>query len=298
MLDALSLKVKRRRHIFERMKKIAIVTGATGGIGKEIARGLVKMGATVIVGARNPSKGDATVSELRKDAKDPNDVASMIVDVSSIASVRAFAEEFQSKHDGLDILVNNAGAWFSDRRESVGGHELTLATNVIGPYLATKLLADRLREGARVVNVVSSFAANYDASDLEWSKRKFDGFKTYAQSKQALRMLTWHFAEQLASKKIAVNAAAPGFVKSDFNQNATGFVATMIGFSAKLFAVGVAEGADTPLWVASSPDVDGVTNEYFEKRKMKDGKFREPAAIAELVAALDAMIAGARVKAA
>ena len=171
----------------------------------------------------------------------------MTVDVSSIASVKSFAEAFRAKHDTLDILVNNAGAWFSDRRESQEGHELTFATNVIGPYLLTKLLADRLHEGSRVVNVVSSINGNYDVSDLEWSKRKFDGFKVYAQSKQALRMLTWHFASQLEAKKIAVNAAAPGFVKTDFNQNAKGFIAAMIGFSAKLFAVSVPEGADTPL---------------------------------------------------
>lgn len=191
--------------------------------------------------------------------------------------------------------MNNAGAWFSDRRESADKHELTFATNVLGPYMLTKLLADPLRKGAasssfgRVVNVVSGLAGNYDASDLEWSKRKYDGFKAYAQSKQALRMLTWHFADELGKDKVLVNGAAPGFVKTDFNQNASGFVASMINFSAKLFADTPAQGADTPLWVAASKEADGLTSKYLEKRKEKDGKFREKGPIKELVTALDAM---------
>ena len=271
--------------------KVAIVTGATGGIGKEIARGLARMGATVIATARNPSKGEQALGEIKKDAKKPDSVSTMALDVSSVASVRAFADEFKTKHDALHILVNNAGAWFSDRRTSKEGHELTLATNVIGPYLLTKLLADRLRAGApsRVVNLVSSIAGNYDVADLEWAKRKYDGFKVYGQSKQAMRMLTWHFADELGKDKISVNSAAPGFVKTDFNQNASGFIAAMINFSAKLFAVSAAEGADTPLWVAASSDATKVTNQYVEKRKAKDDALGK-GGVAELVGALDAMV--------
>jgi len=280
--------------------KVAIVTGATGGIGKEIARGLARLGATVIVGARNPTKGEQVRDELRKDAKVPENVETMVVDVSSIASVRSFVADFEKKHDALHILVNNAGTWFSDRRESVDKHELTFATNVIGPYLLTKLLADRLRTGApaRVVNVTSAMAANYDASDLEWTRRKYDGFKVYAQSKQALRMVTWLFAKELEKGHVTVNAASPGFVRTDFNQNAQGFVASMINLSAKLFAVSPAEGADTPLWVAASPEVEGQTGKYFEKRKEREGKFREAEGLAELKRALEAMIAGKPAKSA
>jgi len=280
--------------------KVAIVTGATGGIGKEIARGLARLGATVIVGARNPTKGEQVQGELRKDAKVPENVETMVVDVSSIASIRSFVADFEKKHDALHILVNNAGAWFSDRRESVDKHELTFATNVIGPYLLTKLLADRLRTGApaRVVNVVSAMAGNYDATDLEWTRRKYDGFKAYAQSKQALRMVTWSQAKELEKGKVTVNAASPGFVRTDFNQNAQGFVASMINFSAKLFAVSAAEGADTPLWVAASPEVEGQTGKYFEKRKERESKFREAEALEELKRSLEAMIAGKAAKSA
>jgi NAD(P)-dependent dehydrogenase (short-subunit alcohol dehydrogenase family) len=271
--------------------KTAIVTGATGGIGKEIARGLAKLGATVIVGARSKDKGEATVQDIRKDAKHPDAVSTMTVDVSSTASVRAFVADFRKKHEKLDVLVNNAGAWFTDRRETSEGHELTFATNVIGPWLLTKLLAEPLRaaKGARVVNVVSELAANYDASDLEWKTRAFDGFKCYGASKQALRMVTWLQAEQLGKDGVTVNAAAPGFVKTEFNSNAKGFMATMIGVFASLMAVSPAEGADTPLWVAAGPELAGKNARYFDKRKDKESKFREPGPLAELERALEAM---------
>lgn len=269
--------------------KTALVTGATGGIGREIARGLAKLGASVIVGARDRSKGEAVVSELSADAKVPGSVSLLVIDVSSIASVRAAAAELGERHAKLDILVNNAGAWFTDRRETGEGHELTLATNVIGPYLLTKLLAPRIPSGGRVVNVVSELAANYDATDLEWKQRPFDGFKVYAQSKQALRMVTWLHAEQLKSKGIDVNAAAPGFVKTDFNQNAKGFMAAMIGFMSRFMAVSPAEGADTPIWVAAASELAGKSARYFDKRTDKDGKFRDQAALAELDRLLDEM---------
>jgi NAD(P)-dependent dehydrogenase (short-subunit alcohol dehydrogenase family) len=306
MLDALSLKVKPGSRTIGVMTdqtidanlagKTALVTGATGGIGKEIARGLAKLGATVIIGARNPSKGEQVASELKKDGG--ANVSTMVVDVSSIASVKQFAEDFQKKHDALHILVNNAGAWFGDRRTSVDGHELTFATNVIGPHLLTKLLADTLKKSApsRVVNIVSGLAANYDATDLEWTRRKYDGFKVYGQSKQALRMVTWLWAQKLEKDKVTVNGAAPGFVKTDFNQNASGFVASMINFSAKLFAVTPEKGADTPLWAAASKEVEGQTAKYFDKRKEQDGKFRDPAGLAELEKALDKMIEGGGLK--
>jgi len=293
MLDAWTWKVKPLGRILVGMAsedlsgKTAIVTGATGGIGKEIARGLAKMGATVVIGARSAQKGASVAEELGKN------VEVMALDVSSPDSIRAFVEAFGKKHDALHVLVNNAGAWFTDRKETKEGHELTLATNVLGPHLLTKLLAPALGKGkpSRVVNIVSDLASNYDVSDLEWKTRKWDGFKAYGQSKLALRMQTWIWAKKLEGDGVAVNAAAPGFVKTDFNQNAHGFTAAMINFSAKLFAVSAAEGAETPLWVASARELEGQTNKYFVKHKEKESAFREEGALRELEIALDKLTA-------
>ena len=273
--------------------KITLVTGATGGIGKEIARGLARMGATVILGARNEERGKAAEEEIAKDTGN-NAVSTMIVDVASIASMRRFASAFSAKHDKLHVLVNNAGAWFTDRRDSPDGHELTFATNVLGPYLLCSLLEAPLRAASpsRVVNIVSAMASDYDSTDVDWKTRKFDGFKAYGGSKQALRMLTWGLATRLQGSGVTVNGAAPGFVKTDFNQNAKGFVPFMINLSLKFMGVTAAKGADTPLWAAVAPELEGATGKYFDARKEKDGKFREPGPIAELEKLCEGMVSG------
>jgi NAD(P)-dependent dehydrogenase (short-subunit alcohol dehydrogenase family) len=268
--------------------KTALVTGATGGIGKEIARGLLRLGAHVLIGARNPQRGAAARDQLAQDGS----VGLVPLDVASFASIRAAAENFPAER--LDILVNNAGAWFSDRRESVDGYELTFATNVLGPHLITRLLGPRLRAPARIVNIVSGLAANYDAEDLLFERRKYDGFKAYAQSKAALRMLTWGQSARLSPGGITANAAAPGFVRSDFNQNAHGFVPSLINLMARLFAVTPEKGADTPIWVASASELASVSGKYFDARKEKDGKFHDPAVIADLERRCDEMVAGPR----
>jgi len=268
--------------------KTAFVTGATGGIGKHIALGLARLGATVIIGARDREKGAAARGELVA-ASGNERIQVAALDVSSLRSIRTLALDVPR----LDILVNNAGAWFSDRRTSVDGHELTLATNVLGPHLVTRALLPKLTatQGARVINIVSDFASEYDASDLEYASRPYDGLKAYKQSKQALRMLTWGMASRLAEHGITVNAVAPGFVRTDFNQNAHGFMAGLLGMMAKLFAVSPQKGADTAVWAATAPELAGVTGKLFAKRREKDGKFRDVSAIADLEARLDAIAA-------
>jgi NAD(P)-dependent dehydrogenase (short-subunit alcohol dehydrogenase family) len=263
--------------------KVALVTGATGGIGKEIARGLARMGATVVIGARSPGRGDAAAAEIAAGTGGTAPVV-MELDVADQASIRAFAAAFGARFAALDVLVNNAGAWFTDRRRSPDGHELTLATNVLGPYLLTELLLDALRAAgrARVVNVVSSFTGNYDAADLQFARRPYDGFKAYTQSKQALSMLTSGLAARLAGSGVTANAAEPGFVRTDFNRNARGLRVAMIGFFNRLIGVSPATGADTPLWAAVAPELEGVTGKLFAARKTKDGKFRDTAAISDL----------------
>jgi NAD(P)-dependent dehydrogenase (short-subunit alcohol dehydrogenase family) len=272
--------------------KVVVVTGATAGIGKEIARGLGRLGATVVIGARSTERGRAAADDIAKDTK--ADVSVLPLDVASLGSIRAFARAFQEKHERLDVLVNNAGAWLTERKLSPDGCELTFATNVLGPHLLTELLVPRLRASApsRIVNIVSAFADNYDAGDLMYEKRKYDGFKAYGQSKQALRMLTWGQAARLEGSGVTANAAAPGFVRTEFNRNASGFMAAMIGLSSRLFAVSPAKGADTPIWVASAPELASATGKYFDARQEKDGKFRDPAAIADLEKKCEVYVAG------
>jgi NAD(P)-dependent dehydrogenase (short-subunit alcohol dehydrogenase family) len=270
--------------------KVAVVTGATGGIGKEIARGLVRLGAHVVIGARDPGRGEAARAELAADTESrAGGVSVLPLDVADQSSLRAFAAAFGDRHDGLDVLVNNAGAWYTDRRQSPDGYELTLATNVLGPHLLTELLLDRLRSAgssaagsARVVNIVSAIVGDYDATDLQFTRRPYDGYKAYAQSKQALTMLTWGLAGRLAGQGVVANTAAPGFVRTGFNSNAHGPRAVMINLMGRLFAVSPAKGTDTPLWTASASELDGVTGGSFANRKQQQPKFTDPGPIAEL----------------
>jgi len=261
---------------------VAVVTGATAGLGREVARGLVRRGAQVVINARDPRRGAAAQADLG--AGRPDAVTVLPMDVSDQGSIRSFAAEVQARFGQVDVLVNNAGAWFTDRRASVDGLELTFATNVIGPYLLTALLLDPLRAApaARVVNVVSSISGDFDASDLQFTRRRYDGFQAYAQSKAALRLLTWSFADELANTPVTVNAAAPGFVRTEFNRNATGARAVMINLSARLFGASPAAGADTPLWAALDPSLRGRTGAYFTGRTEKDGGPRDPAVITDL----------------
>jgi len=265
--------------------KTAFVTGATNGIGKAIASGLAKQGLRVIVGARDADKGKAVRDELAAATGNAN-ITVAKVDVASRASIAALDLGVPR----LDILVNNAGVWYTDRTLSPDGIELVFATNVLGPHRVTKRVMPLLEAApaARVVNVVSAFSKHLDLTDLEFARRKYDGFKCYSQSKQALRMLTWGLASRFAGTKLTANAVSPGFVKTGFNTNTHGFLSVVLGLSSKLFAVSPENGAATPIWVATSRELDGVSGKYFDAMKEKDGKFREPEAIAELERLCDA----------
>jgi retinol dehydrogenase-12 len=168
--------------------KVILVTGATGGIGVETVRALARRDARIIVGARDAERGAAIVASLRADAE------LLVIDVSSFASVRSAAERFAATHPKLDVLVNNAGVVVAKRTLGVDGHEVTWATNVLGPFLLTQALLPLLRAAPepRVVNVGSS-AQRYGRlvwDDLEFAERRYTGWKAYSQSKLALMLFT------------------------------------------------------------------------------------------------------------
>jgi NAD(P)-dependent dehydrogenase (short-subunit alcohol dehydrogenase family) len=279
--------------IVEMHGRLALVTGATSGIGTEIARGLAALGANVIITARDAGKGETVRADLARTGAGSVEV--MALDVADQSSVRALAAAVNERYQRLDILVNNAGAWFSDRRESPDGIELTLATNVLGPHLLTGLLLDRLgtAPGGRVVNIGSAVAGNLDLADLQFTRRPYDGYKAYAQTKQALCMLTWGLAARLGPSGVCVNVASPGFVRTAFNRNAQGVRAGLISLSARLFATSPAKGADCPVWVATGDELDGVTGRYFENRKEKPTRFAEQGPVAELQRRCDSLVAAA-----
>jgi NAD(P)-dependent dehydrogenase (short-subunit alcohol dehydrogenase family) len=266
---------------------VAVVTGASGGLGKEIVRGFLAAGATVVAGVRNPEKGEALRSEL-SGISAPGMIEFLPLDTANMRSVRDFASALGERYRTLQILVNNAGAWFNERRETGEGRELTLATNVLGPYLLTRLLLPQLRASgrARIVNTVSAAVGDFDVADLEWRKRKYGGFKAYRQSKQALQMVTESLAQSLAGTGVVVNAVSPGFVKTRFLEGAKGPVATALR-AISFLAVSPEEGAATPLWVALSPDLANASGRLYENRKEKAVLSFDRADLEQLTTRLD-----------
>lgn len=239
---------------------LCLVTGANTGIGFEIARGLARSGARVVLACRDPIKGEAARKKIA------DDVDLLIVDLASQRSIRSAVQEFSVKYNVLDVLVNNAGVAVPSRRESVDGIELTFATNVLGYYLFTVLLLDSLRRApaARIVNVASKMAYGLDLDDVEFKRRRYDPSTAYAQSKQADRMFTWFLARQLEGTSVTANAMSPGAVNT----------ALLHALAPGFRGVSPAQGADTALWLATSADLEGVSGRFWSDRCEQPCQFR------------------------
>jgi NAD(P)-dependent dehydrogenase (short-subunit alcohol dehydrogenase family) len=245
-----------------------MVTGATSGIGKETARALVHQGGTVILVGRNPEKTVATAEKIRREADTPN-VEYLLADLSSQDEIRRLAEEFKSRRDRLDVLVNNAGAFFLRRQESADGIEMTFALNHLSYFLLTDLLLDVIMASvpARIINVSSGshLRATMDFDELQ-ERRGFSGINTYGQSKLANVLFTYELARRLQGTGATVNALHPGFVATNIGSN-IGWFMRVIRPLMNLRALSVEEGAETVIYLATSPEVEGITGKYFFRCK-------------------------------
>lgn len=250
--------------------QVCMVTGATDGIGKETARALADMEATVIVVGRNRQKSIATINEIRQEA-DNTDVEYMLADLSAQVQIRRLAEEFKTRYDRLDVLVNNAGGFFMSRQESEDGIEMTFALNHLGYFLLTNLLLDVLIDSApaRIVNVSSDAheraEANFD--DLE-GEESYGGWSAYGQSKLANLLFTYELARRLEGTGVTVNALHPGFVATNLGADNFGWFGSLIRrIMNAVVGKSPEEGAQTSIYLASSPEVEGITGKYFVKRR-------------------------------
>lgn len=249
--------------------KTALVTGATAGIGEVTARELARRGANVVVVGRSRERCEATVNAIRQETGNAS-VSYLVADLSSQSDVRKLARDFLQSHERLDVLVNNAGAMFTKRLESVDGIEKTFALNHLGYFLLTSLLLDTLKRSApsRVVNVASDahrFVSKIDFDDPQGMK-KYSGWHAYSQSKFANILFTDELARRLAGTGVTANCLHPGFVASNFSAG-NGSMGWIMRRVASLFAIPVDAGAKTSIYLASSPEVEGVTGRYFTLEK-------------------------------
>lgn len=249
--------------------KTILVTGGTDGIGKETVRALARQGAAVTVVARNKAKADALFAEIG--AETPSAKLSFVAcDLFSQAAIRAAAAEILATHPRIDVLVNNAGGFFAKRELTVDKRERTFALNHLAYALLTDLLLDRLKGqgAARIVSVASGVHATgaLDFDDLEGAKR-YAGWAAYCNSKLANVCWTYALARRLEGTGVTANCLHPGFVASKFGQNNRGLVGMGLKFVQRFGAISEVNGAKTSVYLASSPEVEGVTGKYFTESK-------------------------------
>lgn len=257
-------------------EKVVLITGANAGIGKATALALAKLGATVVMTARNKEKGLLAQREVQEKSGNSN-VDLLISDFSVLEQVRSLATNFLAKYDRLDVLINNAGLILSERKETIDGNEVTIQVNHLAPFLLTSLLMDVLRvsPGARVINVSSDAhrAANTigkNIDELNFAKG-YSAFGAYSQSKLANVLFSRELAKRLEPEGIMVNSLHPGVVRTRFGID--GDISGIFRFALMLlrpFMSTPKTGAKTSVFLASSPKVEGVTGKYFARSKPVD----------------------------
>jgi NAD(P)-dependent dehydrogenase (short-subunit alcohol dehydrogenase family) len=257
--------------------KVVLVTGANTGIGKEAALALAKMGATIVIAARNRAKGEHAADEIATKAGRRPELIDL--DLASFASIRAAAARFLARHEKLHVLVNNAGLVLETRTTTVEGFETTFGVNHLGHFLLTQLLLGALKKAAkedgeaRVVNV-SSDAHRWARRGLDWddlqSEKKYASFDVYAKSKLANLYFTRALARRLDGTGVTTNALHPGVVATEFaSSDDVGFF-TSFGFKiVRPFLKTPAQGAATTIHLASAPELRGVSGKYFADSKPK-----------------------------
>jgi NAD(P)-dependent dehydrogenase (short-subunit alcohol dehydrogenase family) len=249
--------------------KICLVTGATNGIGKATAQALAQMGATVVIVGRNPAKCAAVVSEI-KHISGNDAVEALIADLSIMAEVQQVADQFKAKYQKLHVLVNNAGGAFGKRQVTSEGFEKTFALNHLNYFLLTSLLLDTLKASApaRIVNVSSDShkGAHLDFDDLQSEKGNFV-FNAYGRSKLANVLFSYELARRLSGTGVTCNVLHPGLVRTGFASNMGAVPSAVIGFFMRFVGLTPEQGAQTSIYLATSPDVENVTGKYWEKSK-------------------------------
>jgi retinol dehydrogenase 14 len=248
-----------------------LITGGTGGIGKTTAIGVARLGAQVGITGRDRARAEAAAADIRAASGNPS-IDAYAADLSAQAEVRRLAREVLDAYPRLDVLVNNVGGFWAHRHITADGLEHTFALNHLAPFLLTNLLWDRLVASApaRVVTVSSGAQAmgRIDFDDLQ-GERRWSGQRAYNQSKLANVMFTYELARRLDGSGVTATVLHPGVVRTAFGAEDPARWHRLFLPLVRPFLKSPARGAATPIYLASSPEVAGVTGRYFANRKPK-----------------------------
>ncbi len=248
--------------------KVCLVTGGSSGIGKATALGLARLGATVIVVARDRKRCEAAIMDIQQHSGNPS-VEMLLADLSSQEAVRRLAQAFLARYQVLHILVNNAAVVHPQRVMTADGIEATFAVNYLAPFLLTHCLLETLKASApaRIINVTSALHGGTLRFDRLEGAKDLYGSQAYVQSKLALILFTYELARRVQGTGVTVNCVHPGVVKSDLNRRMTGLTGLFTCFGNRFIGTDPATGAQTLLYLASSPDVEEVNGKYFANMK-------------------------------
>lgn len=250
-------------------RKKVLITGGSDGIGKVTALEMAKLGAHVIIIGRNPQKTEQTVREIREQSDNPR-VDFLIADLSEQEQVRRAAAEYRHRYDQLHVLINNAGAFFAKRELTSEGFEKTFALNHLAYFLFTHLLLDLLTKNApaRIINVSSAahFGGKINFDDLN-AEKSYSGWGAYSNSKLMNVLFTYELARRLQGSGVTVNCLHPGFVATQFGKNNGGLIGLGLSLVQRVGAISPQQGAETTLYLATSPEVEGITGRYFDQKK-------------------------------
>jgi NAD(P)-dependent dehydrogenase (short-subunit alcohol dehydrogenase family) len=249
--------------------KVVVITGATSGIGRVAAEQLASMGARLVLVARDRARGEATMARLRE--RGPTAAHAIhYADLSHVADTKRVAAAVAAAEPRVDVLVNNAGAMFAARRLTGDGLERTFALNHLSYFVLARGLEERLRASApaRIVNVASDAhrGARLDFGDLQ-SSSGYAGFKVYKRSKLCNVLYTRELARRLSGTGVTANSLHPGFVATRFGDESGGLLAYGVRLAKLIAGISPEKGADTIVYLASSPEVEGVSGQYFYKRR-------------------------------
>lgn len=246
-------------------EKLCLITGANTGIGKVTARSLAESGATVVMVCRDKQKGEAARDEIKQKTGNQQ-VELMLADLSSQEQIRKLADDFKARHNRLNVLVNNAGVYIPKRTLTKDGIETTFAVNHLAYFLLTNLLLDLLKQSApsRIVNV-SSAAHHYGKVEFDnlQGEREYKGFAAYSNSKLENILFTRELARRLAGTGVTANSLHPGAVSTNIFRR----LPKPIEWIIKAFTLSPEKGAETSIYLAASPEVEGISGKYFEKKR-------------------------------
>lgn len=240
--------------------KVVLVTGSTDGIGKQTAYILARKGAGVLLHGRNPSKGERVQEEIRRTTGNTR-LQFMLAELSSAQEIRRLADQIREGHDHLDVLINNAGTFERDLKVTGEGLETTFAVNYLSMFRLVHELLDLLKRSAsgRIVNVAS--ASHWNARTMDWNllqgRAHYDGYRAYAQSKLAVVLFTYALARRLEGTGVTANCLHPGVIKTKLLRAGFG---NHPGETPE-------KGARTSVYLALSPEVEGISGRYFEECK-------------------------------